>query len=121
VDDVLREVVDADVVHLATDGVQQDELSSYLQLGDGPLHGHDLDGLARVPSVVVLSGSGSGLGRLFLRRGARVVVESVRAVPHDRVADLMVDLHANLADPARALANAQVRHGDLGFVCVGAG
>lgn len=121
VDEVLREMVDADVVHIAASGVRQDELFSYLQLEDGPLHGHDLDGLARVPSVVVLSGCGSGLSRVFLRRGARVVVESVREVPDDRVVDLVVDLHANLAQPAQALADAQVRHGDLGFVCVGAG
>ncbi|MEU4769567.1 CHAT domain-containing protein [Actinosynnema sp. NPDC023794] len=121
VDDALRGMVEADVVHIAADGVHQDELFSYLQLGDGPLHGHDLDGLARAPSVVVLSACGSGLARVLLRRGARVVVESVRAVSDGRVVDLMVDLHANLASPAQALADAQVRHGDLGFVCVGAG
>lgn len=121
VDDALRGMAEADVVHIAADGVRQDELFSYLQLGDGPLHGHDLDGLARAPSVVVLSACGSGLARVLLRRGARVVVESVRSVPGDRVVDLMVDLHANLANPAQALADAQVRHGDLGFVCVGAG
>jgi hypothetical protein len=37
------------------------------------------------------------------------------------VVDLMIDLHANLSRPAQALAEAQARHGDLGFVCVGAG
>ncbi|MER5264380.1 CHAT domain-containing protein [Actinosynnema sp. NPDC002837] len=121
VDEALRGMAEADVVHFAADGVRQDELFSYLQLGDGPLHGHDLDGLARAPSVVVLSACGSGLARVLLRRGARVVVESVRPVADERVVDLMVDLHANLAHPAQALADAQVRHGDLGFVCVGAG
>ena len=121
VDAALRGMADADVVHIAAQGVRQDELFSYLQLGDGPLHGHDLDGLPRVPSVVVLSACGSGLARVLLRRGARVVVESVRAVPDEGVVDLMVDLHANLANPAQALANAQARHCDLGFVCVGSG
>ncbi|ONI82430.1 hypothetical protein ALI22I_40800 [Saccharothrix sp. ALI-22-I] len=121
VDETLREMAHADVAHIAAHGVRQDELFSYLQLDDGPLHGHDLNGLARVPSVVVLSACESGLAQVLLRRGARVVVESVRAVPDDRVVDLMVDLHANLAQPAQALADAQARHGDLGFVCVGAG
>ncbi|MEU4743036.1 CHAT domain-containing protein [Actinosynnema sp. NPDC023658] len=127
VDGTLRGMVGADVAHIAAHGVREsrhgveDELFSYLQLEDGPLHGHDLDGLAGAPSVVVLSACESGLARVLLRRGARVVVESVRAVPDDRVVDLMVDLHANLAQPAQALADAQARHGDLGFVCVGAG
>lgn len=121
VDEALREMAHVDVAHFAAHGVRQDDPFSYLQLDDGPLDGNDLDGLTRVPSVVVLSACESGLARVLLRRGARVVVESVRAVPDDRVVDLMVDLHANLANPAQALADAQARHGDLGFVCVGAG
>ncbi|MFD0199400.1 MULTISPECIES: CHAT domain-containing protein [Saccharothrix] len=121
VDEVLREMVDADVVHFTADAVRQDELSSYLQLGDGPLHGHDLDGLPRVPSVVVLSAGESGLAPILLRRGARVVVGRVRPMPDDRVGELVVHLHANLAQPAQALADAQARHGDLGFVCMGSG
>ncbi|NUT47038.1 MAG: CHAT domain-containing protein, partial [Saccharothrix sp.] len=121
VDATLRGMAEADVVHIAAHGVRRDELFSYLRLVDGPLHGHDLDELARVPPVVVLSACESGLARVLLRRGARVVVESVRAVPDDRVVDLMVDLHASLATPAQALADAQARHGDLGFVCVGSG
>lgn len=121
VESALREMADADVVHFAARGVRQDELFSYLELGDGPLHGHDLDGLARVPPVVVLSAGESGLARVLLRRGARVVVQTVRPMPGEAAVGLMVDLHANLAAPAQALADAQVRHGDLGFVCVGAG
>ncbi|GAB2996220.1 CHAT domain-containing protein [Saccharothrix stipae] len=124
VDEALRGMADADVAHIAAHGVrqgQENELFSYLQLEDGPLHGYELDDLARVPPVVVLSACESGLASVLLRRGARVVVESVRAVPDDRVVDLMVDLHANLAQPAQALADAQARHGDLGFVCVGSG
>lgn len=121
VDDALRGMALADVVHFAAPGVRQDELFSYLWLADGPLHGHDFDGLARVPSVVVLSTGESGMAPLLLRRGARVVVESVRPSVDERAVDLMVELHANLADPAQALADAQVRHGDLGFVCLGAG
>ncbi|WP_367134485.1 CHAT domain-containing protein [Saccharothrix sp. HUAS TT1] len=118
---VVRGMGEADVVHIAAHGVRQDELFSYLQLEDGPLHGHRFEFLDRVPSVVVLSACESGLARVLLRRGARVVVESVRAVPDDRVVDVMVDLHAGLAHPAQALADAQARHGDLGFVCMGAG
>ncbi|PSL54978.1 CHAT domain-containing protein [Saccharothrix carnea] len=121
VDEALRELAHADVVHFAAGGVRQDELFSYLQLGDGPLHGHDLDGLPRVPSVAVLSAGHSGLARILLRRGARVVVECVRPMPDDRVVELVVHLHANLAEPAQALADAQARRGDLGFVCLGSG
>ncbi|QFZ23637.1 CHAT domain-containing protein [Saccharothrix syringae] len=121
VDGALSGMAQADVVHIAAHGVRQDELFSYLQLEDGPLHGHDLDSLAKVPPIVVLSACESGLARVLLRRGARVVVESVRSVPDDRVVDLMIDLHADLARPAQALADAQARHGELGFVCVGAG
>ncbi|GAA1280639.1 CHAT domain-containing protein [Saccharothrix xinjiangensis] len=121
VDDVLTAMAHVDVAHIAAHGVRQDELFSYLQLDDGPLHGHDLDDLTKVPPIVVLSACESGLARILLRRGARVVVESVRPVPDDRVVDLMIDLHAGLKHPAQALADAQARHGDLGFVCVGAG
>jgi hypothetical protein len=121
VEAALREMADADVVHFAARGVRQDEFFSYLELGDGPLHGHDFDALARVPPVVVLSAGESGLARVLLRRGARVVVQTVRPMPEEAAVGLMVDLHANLAAPAQALANAQVRHGDLGFVCMGAG
>ncbi|MFD7652963.1 CHAT domain-containing protein [Actinosynnema sp. NPDC059797] len=121
VDDALTAMAHVDVAHIAAHGVRQDELFSYLQLDDGPLHGHDLDSLTEVPPIVVLSACESGLARILLRRGARVVVESVRSVPDDRVVDLMIDLHAGLKHPAQALADAQSRHGDLGFVCVGAG
>ncbi|MFJ6670858.1 CHAT domain-containing protein [Actinosynnema sp. NPDC091369] len=121
VDDALRGMINADVVHFAARGVRQDELFSYFSLADGPLHGHDLAGLARVPSVVVLPAGESGLARQFLRRGARVVVESVQGSVDERVVGLMAELHANLDHPAQALADAQARHGDLGFVCLGAG
>ncbi|MFT7836229.1 CHAT domain-containing protein [Saccharothrix sp. BKS2] len=121
VDETLAGMAHVDVAHIAAHGVRQDELFSYLQLDDGPLHGHDLDSLTKVPPIVVLSACESGLARVLLRRGARVVVESVRSVPDDRVVDVMIDLHAGLKHPAQALADAQARHGDLGFVCVGAG
>ncbi|MDU0290711.1 CHAT domain-containing protein [Saccharothrix longispora] len=122
VDETLHCMLDADVLHVAAHGVHEDEMFSHLDLDDGPLHGHDFAALPRVPAVVVLSACASGLAGVLLRRGARVVVESVRAVPDDRrVVDLMVDLHANLDRPAQALADAQAKHGDLGFVCVGAG
>lgn len=121
VDAALTGMTRADVAHIAAHGVRQDELFSYLQLDDGLLQGHDLDSLTTVPPIVVLSACESGLARVLLRRGARVVVESVRSVPDDRVVGLMVDLHTGLANPAQALADAQARHGDLGFVCMGAG
>ncbi|MGM1061048.1 CHAT domain-containing protein [Saccharothrix sp. Mg75] len=122
VDETLHCMLDADVLHVAAHGVHRDEPFSHLHLDDGPLHGHDFAALPRVPAVVVLSSCASDLGRVLLRRGARVVVESVRVVPDDRrVVDLMIDLHAGLDRPAQALADAQAKHGDLGFVCVGAG
>jgi tetratricopeptide (TPR) repeat protein len=123
VDETLRAMGSADVVHIAAHGVRREDqpLFSHLRLEDGPLHGYDFDHLVRAPSLVVLSACDSGLAPVLLRRGVRAVIASVREVPDDRVVDLMTDLHADLAEPARALARAQARHGDLGFTCVGAG
>ncbi|MBB5954660.1 tetratricopeptide (TPR) repeat protein [Saccharothrix tamanrassetensis] len=123
VGDTLREMEHADVVHIAAHGVRRTDLPlfSHLTLDDGPMHGYDFDQLENAPSVVVLSACDSGLAPVLLRRGVRAVIASVREVPDDRVVGLMVDLHAGLHTPAQTLAKAQEEHGDLGFVCVGAG
>ncbi|RKT57963.1 CHAT domain-containing protein [Saccharothrix australiensis] len=123
VGEALHALERADAVHFAAHGVRRTDvpLFSRLELADGPVHGYDFDRLTRAPSVVVLSACDSGLAPALLRRGVRVVVASVRAVPDDRVVGLMVDLHAGLGTPARTLARAQLDHGDLGFVCFGAG
>ncbi|MEU4802335.1 CHAT domain-containing protein [Actinosynnema sp. NPDC023587] len=113
----------SDVVHIAAHGVRRTDLPlfSHVELADGPVHGYDFDHLRNAPSVVVLSACDSGLATTLVRRGVRAVIASVRPVPDDRVAALMLDLHAHLATPAHALARAQENHGDLGFTCVGAG
>ncbi|MBW4715788.1 CHAT domain-containing protein [Saccharothrix obliqua] len=122
-DAALAGMESADVVHIAAHGVRRTDvpLLSHLRLADGPLYGYDFDRLAKAPSLVVLSACDSGLANALVRRGARTVIASVRAVPDDRVVDLAIALHARPGPPARALAEAQARHGDLGFVCVGAG
>ncbi|WP_433266187.1 CHAT domain-containing protein [Actinosynnema sp. CS-041913] len=123
VGETLNEMDRSDVVHIAAHGVRRTDLPlfSHLELDDGPMHGYDFDRLENAPSVVVLSACDSGLAPVLLRRGVRAVIASVRAVPDDRVVGLMVDLHAGLHTPAQSLAQAQQTHGDLGFVCVGAG
>ncbi len=122
-DETLLAMECADVVHIAAHGVRRLDLPlfSHLVLGDGPLHGHDFDRLAGAPSVVVLSACDSGLAPVLLRRGVRAVIACVRAVPDDGVAGHMLDLHAALHTPAQTLAEVQERHGDLGFLCYGAG
>ncbi|CCH35368.1 CHAT domain-containing protein [Actinosynnema sp. NPDC047251] len=119
----LSEMARADVVHIAAHGVRRTDLPlfSHLELEGGPLHGYDFDHLRNAPSVVVLSACDSGLANALVRRGVRAVVASVRPVPDDRVVGLMLDLHAHLDTPAQTLAQAQEKHGDLGFTCVGAG
>jgi len=121
--EALHAMETADVVHIAAHGVRRTDLPlfSHLVLDDGPLHGYDFDRVGNAPSVVVLSACDSGLAPALLRRGVRAVVAGVRAVPDDRVVGLMADLHADLGAPARALAAAQLEHGDLSFVCFGAG
>jgi CHAT domain-containing protein len=75
--------------------------------------------------VLVLSACESaGLATVLLGRGVRAVVASTVPVADDAAVELMGSLHAHLRagiGPADALARAQVRHGDRGFVCVGAG
>jgi hypothetical protein len=122
VDSVLSALARADIAHIAAHGTLRPWSS--LRLVDGPLRGHHLDRLPRTPSVVVLSACDSGLAPALLRRGTRAVIASVRAVPDEQVVDLMAAVHVGLragTAPATALAQAQRLHGDLGFICFGAG
>ncbi|WNV91103.1 CHAT domain-containing protein [Umezawaea sp. Da 62-37] len=126
VEAALRAMDGVDVAHLAAHGhLRGDQpLFSSLELADGPLHGHDLDRLARPPRVVVLSACDSGLAPAFLRRGTGAVIASTLAVPDDRAPALMAAFHTALRaglGPAAALAQAQVRHGDRRFNCFGPG
>ncbi|GLZ38278.1 CHAT domain-containing protein [Actinokineospora sp. NBRC 105648] len=125
-DGVLRAMEGQDTVHIAAHCVRRAEapLFAAVHLADRSLFGHDLDRLDRPPRVVVLSGceSAVGLPRVLLDRGARAVVAGTVPVPDARSLGLVEALHEHLVagvDAPDALARAQVRHGDLGFVAFG--
>jgi CHAT domain-containing protein len=117
---------------------------SSLELADGSLTVYDLEGLSRVPPLVLLpacqSGLGSprageellGLATALLAHGARTVVATVIPVPDSATRNLMIALHDRLRagdPPAVALARARVAldpadpadfAAAAGFVCLGA-
>jgi CHAT domain-containing protein len=118
---VRRAFQDHDVVHLAAHGRHDADnpLFACIELADGPLFAHELDGLHLPRSVVVLSacevggvtpglgGEVLGLTSVLLRLGARAVVASVAPLPDAVAAELMPRLHAELRasdDPEGALA-----------------
>ncbi|MFC8732987.1 CHAT domain-containing protein [Luteimicrobium sp. NPDC057192] len=120
-DSVRRAFEDHDVVHLAAHGRHDADnpLFACIELADGPLFAHELDGLHLPQSVVVLSacevggvtpglgGEVLGLTSVLLRLGARAVIASVAPLPDVVAADLMPRLHAELRasdDPEGALA-----------------
>ncbi|HEY0806277.1 MAG TPA: CHAT domain-containing protein [Pseudonocardiaceae bacterium] len=128
----------ADLVHIAAHGRFRDDqpLFSAVELADGPLFAYDVRRLRQAPRLVVLSacdagrsvvrpgGDVMGLATALLRAGTATVVASVLPVPDRKAVGLVTTLHAGLRDglgPAAALATAQARHGQLGFVCFGAG
>lgn len=127
---VLRAMTGAGLVHIAAHGhhhAAAPQLSA-LALADGPLHAYDVEGVAMPPRQVVLSSCESGKGDLLgltsmlLGLGVSTVIASTLPVPDDLAVPLMTALHDRLAagaDPARALADAQMAHGHLGFVCYG--
>ncbi|RRO13104.1 CHAT domain-containing protein [Saccharopolyspora rhizosphaerae] len=137
-DQVLSALDGAQVAHLAAHGHFRDDqpLLSCLDLDDGPLYAHDLDGLRRSPTTVVLSACDvgksaiskgdqlSGLTATLLERGTATVVASVVPVPDDRTVQVMLTFHEELdagRPPSAALAKAQARHGETGFICIGYG
>jgi tetratricopeptide (TPR) repeat protein len=116
-------LADHDVVHLAAHGVHEADnpMFASVDLADGPLFAHELDGLRLPRSVVVLSacevgGATPGLGgellgltSVLLRLGARAVVASVAPLSDEAAAQVMPRLHAALRatdDPEGALASA---------------
>ncbi|HEX4720886.1 MAG TPA: CHAT domain-containing protein [Pseudonocardiaceae bacterium] len=128
----------AELVHVAAHGrFRADQpLFSAVELADGPLFAYDVQRLRRAPRLVVLSacdagrsvvrpgGDVLGLATALLRSGTSTVIASVLPVPDRQAVGLVTALHAGLvagSGPAEALARAQVRHGQLGFVCFGAG
>lgn len=135
---VLAALEGAEVAHLAVHGSFRADspLLSSVRLADGPLHGYRMAALRRPPRLLVLSacdsallgtapsGGVAGFASALLRRGTAAVIGSVLPVPDAEAATLAAALHANLRaglSPAAALARAQSTHGDLGFVCLGAG
>jgi hypothetical protein len=112
-----------DVVHLATHGQHDADnpLFASIDLADGPLFAHELDGTPLPGSVVVLSscevggstqvlgGEVLGLTSVLLRLGARAVIASVAKLSDELAARVMPRLHAHLRDsddPEAALAAA---------------
>lgn len=112
-----------DVVHLAAHGRHDADnpLFASIELADGPLFAHELDGMRLPASVVVLAacevggssevvgGEVLGLTSVLLRLGARAVVAAVAPLPDALAARVMPRFHAHLRatdDPEAALAAA---------------
>lgn len=138
----LRAAGRADVLHVAAHGVHepQSPLFSHLVTADGPVFGHELQDLARVPQHVVLSSCELGCAEtrpgderlgmtaalLALRAGS--VVAGVARVDDHVSALVPAGHHRGLAaglSPARALAEAVAALPEdaapAPFVCFGAG
>jgi tetratricopeptide (TPR) repeat protein len=112
-----------DVLHVSAHGRHSSEnpLFSGFELADGPWFGYDIDQLAAVPDVVLLSACEVGRSTLrggeeligmtaaWLHAGSRCVIASAAAI-NDAVAhDVLVGVHRALASglhPAAALARA---------------
>lgn len=138
VDAVIAHLDGCPVAHIAAHGrFRSDQpLFSSLELTDGPLSMHDLDRLRRPPRLLVLSACESGLSSVrpgdelmglaaaLLARGTSTLIGTVVPIPDDRATPVVRALHEGLragVAPAAALAAAQAEHGQLGFVCFGAG
>lgn len=131
----------ADVLHLAAHGIHQpgNPLFSHLELADGPLFGHELDGLPRLPVHIVLSACELGLADVrpgdetlgmtaaLLHGGAGSVVAGVARIADALACRVGAAHHAGLREgmpPAAALAVALASAaGDdpAPLVCFGAG
>ncbi|MFN8195960.1 MAG: CHAT domain-containing protein, partial [Nocardioidaceae bacterium] len=112
-----------DVLHVSAHGRHSAEnpLFSGVELVDGPWFGYDIDQLAAVPDVVLLSACEVGRSQVrfgeeligmtaaWQHAGVRWVIASAAAVNDDVAHDVLVDVHRGLAtglDPAAALAAA---------------
>jgi tetratricopeptide (TPR) repeat protein len=112
------------VAHLACHGVFRDDNPQFssLELADGPMFVYDLESVARVPDLIVLSACQTGRSSVhaggellgvtasLLALGARTVVAALADVPDDLSALLMLAFHQHLAAgarPAEALARAR--------------
>jgi hypothetical protein len=133
----------ADLLHVAAHGVHEagNPLFSHLELADGPLFGHELDRLPRLPAHIVLSACELGLAgtrpgdetlgmtAALLHGGAGSVVAGVARIA-DSVACQVGPAHHELLrkgeTPAAALAHAVATATDpdddpAPLVCFGAG
>jgi len=128
-----------DLLHVAAHGrhAADNPLFSGLELDDGVLFGHDIDRIARVPRIVILSacevGRSSvrwgeeavGMTRAWLHAGVDCVIAAPVIVADDDACVLLGAVHAELAagrSPADALARAQRSTGVAApFQCHGAG
>ena len=117
----------AELVHIACHGSfrRDNPMFSSLHVADGPLNVYDLEGLARLPVVVVLSscsvanakvvqgGSLLGLANAFTTLGAASVIAPLTPISDAASVTVMDRLHRELiagADPAAALAAATMTH-----------
>jgi hypothetical protein len=112
-----------DVLHVSAHGRHSSEnpLFSGFELADGPWFGYDIDQLATVPDVVLLSACEVGRSTLrggeeligmtaaWLHAGSRCVIASAAAINDGVARDVLVAVHRELAGgrpPAAALARA---------------
>ncbi|POM22740.1 CHAT domain protein [Actinomadura rubteroloni] len=135
--EAVRDALDgAAVAHVAAHGRFRpgNPLFSALRMADGPLLAHDLEDIASVPPLVVLSACDAGrstggeavlgLPGVLLALGARTVIAPVTRVADAESPAFMAALHRALAagtPPAWALARAPATPGTAGFLCFGAG
>ncbi|MCD9153005.1 CHAT domain-containing protein [Aeromicrobium duanguangcaii] len=127
----------ADLLHVSAHGrhAVENPLFSGVLLADGPLFGYDLDRLAQVPDVVILSAcevgrstqrwaeESLGMVNAWLHAGARCVIASPAAVADDEACEVLQDVHRLMAGgtpPGVALAEATADR-PTSFVCFGAG
>ncbi len=126
-----------DVLHVSAHGrhAAENPLFSGVLLEGGPLFGYDLDQLAEVPDVVILSAcelgrstqrwaeESLGMVNAWLHAGARCVIASPAAVADDEACEVLQDVHRLMAAgaaPGIALAEATSDR-PTSFVCFGAG
>ena len=130
---------EVDLLHIAAHGrhAADNPMFSGLEMGDGVLFGYDIDGIAAVPRVVILSacevGRSSvrwgeeavGMTRAWLHAGAQCVIAAPVVVADDDACELLAAVHTRLAAglaPAAALAAAQESIGIVApFQCHGSG
>jgi tetratricopeptide (TPR) repeat protein len=128
-----------DVLHVSAHGRHSvdNPLFSGIELADGPLWGYDIDQLARVPSLVILSAcelgrssvrwnqEAMGMSPAWLNAGAHCVIAAPASVNDEVARDVLTATHALLATgvaPSDALVAATASLGSASaFQCYGAG